>query len=81
MLRRWLTPAGNQTNVSVTLAAVTHSIVFARAEQDTAYGVTVTPNWSTTSAVTTKLTTGCTITFGTGAPANAVIDICTFRAE
>ena len=81
MLRRWLTPAGNQTNVSVTLAALTKSVVFARAEQDTAYGVTVTPNWSSTVAVTSKTTTGFTITFGTAAPANATVDFGTYRSE
>lgn len=81
LCRRHLTPAGNFVNQSVTLAATTKAITFARAEQDTAYGVSACPNWLTTVAVTTKTTTGCTITFGTGAPANATVDVLTYRSE
>ena len=81
LVRRHLTPAGNYPKQPVTLAATSVSITFPRAEQDTAYGVSATPSWLTTVAVTSKSTTGCTITFGTAAPANATVDVSTFRTE
>lgn len=81
LCRRHLTPAGNYPAQSVTLAATTKAITFPRAEQDTAYGVSALTNWLTTVAVTTKTTTGCTLTFGTAAPAGAKVDIATYRSE
>lgn len=81
LIRRHLTPAGNYPKQSVTLAATTLTITFPRAEQDTAYGLVVTPSWLSTVAVTSKSTTGCTITFGTAAPASATVDVMTFRSE
>lgn len=81
LTRRCLTPAGNFPATAVTLAATTLAVTFPRAEQDTAYGVSVTTSWLTTVAVTTKTTTGLTVTFGTGAPANATCDIQTWRTE
>jgi hypothetical protein len=81
LVRRHLTPAGNYPAQSVTLAATTLTVTFARPEQDTAYGVSACPNWLTTVAVTSKTKTGCTITFGTAAPASAVCDIQTYRSE
>jgi len=81
LTRRHLTPAGNYPAKAVTLAATTLTVTFPRAEQDTAYGVSCCPNWLTTVAVTSKSTTGLTVTFGTGAPANATCDIATYRTE
>jgi hypothetical protein len=43
-------------------------------EPDIAYGVTVTPSWLTTVAVTAKRRDGFDLSFGTAAPANATID-------
>ena len=43
-------------------------------EPDADYAVIVTPNWSTTTFVTAKATTGFTINFGTAAPASATVD-------
>ena len=79
--RRVLTLAGNQVNLAVALAAVNKAVVFTHTETDASYGVVVSPNWLTTYSVTAKTTTGCTVNFGTAAPANAAIDIFTFRAE
>lgn len=81
LLLRWFTQAGNRVAVSVTLAAVAQAVTFARAESDTKYGVIATPNWGTTCWVTAKTLTGCTLNFGTGAPANATVDVATFRSE
>lgn len=81
LVRRHLTPAGNYPAKAVTLAATTLTVTFPRAEQDTAYGVSATPSWLTTVAVTSKSTTGLTITFGTAAPASATCDIATYRSE
>jgi hypothetical protein len=81
LIVRWLTPAGNQVATSVTAAATTVAVTFPRAEADTSYGVVATPNWGTTVWVTNKATTGCTINFGTAAPANASVDLITFRSE
>ncbi|MGN6205988.1 hypothetical protein [Humibacter sp.] len=81
LCRRHLTPAGNYPAQSVTLGATSLSVTFARAEQDTAFGVSVTPSWLTTVAVPTKTTTGCTVTFGTAAPAGATADVLTWRTE
>lgn len=79
--RRWLTAAGNKTAVAVTLGGTSVVITFDRAEGDALYGVNVTPSWLTTVAVFNKTTAGCTVSFGTAAPAGAVFDLSTFRAE
>lgn len=81
LLRRALTRPGNLVDVPVTLAATTKDIVFTMADQDAEYGVTVIPNWLTTVMVTLKTRTGFRITFGTGAPASATVDIQTYRQE
>jgi hypothetical protein len=81
LLRRVLTPAGVKVAASVTAAATSVSITWPRAEGDTAYGVVATPNWLTTVAVTAQTTTGCTVTFGTAAPANARLALFTFRED
>lgn len=81
LIRRHLTPAGNYPKQSVPLAATTLTITFPRAEQDTAYGVSALPNWLTTVAVTSRSTTGLTVTFGTAAPASATCDVLTYRTE
>lgn len=79
--RRFFTSAGNRVAVPVTAGAGSVSVTFPRTEPDTSYGVTATPNWSTTVWVPTKTTTACTINFGTVAPANATVDLITFRTE
>lgn len=79
--RRYLTPSGCLVNKAVTAAAASVAWTFARAEGDASYGVVAVPNWSTTVYVTAKLKTGCTINFGTVAPANATVDAHTFRSE
>lgn len=78
---RFLTPAGNQIAVPVTETATSVAITFERAEVDTSYGVVATPSWGTTVFVSSKATTGCTIEFGTAAPADATVDLITFRSE
>lgn len=79
--QRFFTPAGNFVQQAVTLAATSVAVVFPREEPDAGYGVVATPNWGTTVWVTNKSTTGCTINFGTGAPANATVDLATFRGD
>ena len=79
--RRFFTQAGNRVAVAVTLGAGNVAVTFPRTEQDTAFGVVATPNWGTTCWVNTKTTTGCTVNFGTVAPANATVDLVTFRSE
>lgn len=79
--RRFFTQAGNGVAVPVTLAATTITITLPRVESNATYGVNVTPNWLTTSKVTLKTTTNFVVTFGTGAPASALIDYITFRSE
>lgn len=79
--RRFLTSAGNRVAVAVTTAATSVAVVFARTEVDASYGVVATPSWGTTVWVTNKTTTGCTINFGTGAPAGGTVDLITFRSE
>lgn len=79
--QRFLTNFGNRPAVAVTAAAGTVAVAFPRAEADALYGVSVTPNWGTTAWVTAKTTTGFTVNFGTVAPANATVDIITFRSE
>lgn len=79
--RRWLTLTGNRTELDVTAAATTLIITLAPFEYDEAYGVTVTPSWDTTVWVTGKQVDEFTINFGSAAPANATIDLATFREE
>lgn len=79
--RRFFTQAGNRVAVAVTLGAGSVSVTFPRTEQDASYGVVATPNWGTTCWVTGKTTTGCTVSFGTVAPASATVDLITFRSE
>ncbi len=80
LLRRHLTRAGNAVNLPVTLGVASIVYTLPLSEQDGAYGVTVTPNWSTTVWVTGKTTAQCVVNFGTVAPASATIDVDTFRS-
>jgi hypothetical protein len=43
------------------------------------YGVVATPSWLTTIAVTGRSDTAATLTFGTAAPAGAVVHVITMR--
>ena len=79
--RRYATPGGTAVNVSVPTSATSIGITFLRPEPDTSYGVTVTPSWPTTVSVSVKVVSGCTISFGTAAPANSRIDYTIFRSE
>lgn len=79
--RRFLTSAGNGIAQAVTTAATSVAVTFPRAEVDASYGVVATPSWGTTVWVTAKSTTGCTINFGTAAPAGGTVDFITFRTE
>ena len=81
LMRRWLTDAGNQLAVAVPAANTTLPVTFLNKESTLTYGVIVIPNWNTTVWVTAKTATGCTANFGTAAPANASIDLATFRSE
>lgn len=79
---RFLTAGGNQVAVAVTAAATSVSITFPRSEPDVSYGVVATPDWDTTTYVTSKTTSGCTINFGTAAPGGGgAVDLVTFRTE
>lgn len=78
---RHLTSLGNLVDQPVTVGAVTLALTFTRSEGKPSYGVVVTPNWLTTVRVTTKTINSFTVDFGTAAPANATIDLCTFRSE
>lgn len=77
--KRWLTLAGNRVALAVTAAATTKTVTLSPAEFDANYGVSATPNWGTTVWVTGKTTTQFVLNFGTGAPANATVDVLTFR--
>jgi hypothetical protein len=79
LFTRHLTRAGNLVNEPVTSGDGTLDVILDLPEIDTEYGVSVTTNWLTTVAITAKATTGYTITFGTVAPADAVLDATTFR--
>jgi hypothetical protein len=79
--RRFFTSSGNRVAVAVALGDSTVTLAFPRTEVDTQYGVVATPNWDTTVWVTNKTTTGCTLNFGTVAPASATVDVITFRSE
>lgn len=79
--RRFFTPSGVSVALPVTATATTVTWTFPRAEVDTAYGVVALPSWLTTVACTTKGTTSLTLSFGTAAPANATVDLHSFRSE
>lgn len=79
--RRYLTAAGTACNLAVPAGAARLAVVFARREQDAAYGVAASASWATTVAVTAKSATGCTLAFGTAAPAGATVDVAVFRSE
>lgn len=79
--RRFFTSAGNAVQAAVTAATTSKTISFPRTEVDTSYGVNATPSWNTTVWVSSRTTTGCTLTFGTAAPASATVDVITFRSE
>ncbi len=79
--RRFLTSAGNIVGQTVTTGAGSVAVTFPRAEVDAAFGVCATPSWGTTVWVTAKSTTGCTVNFGTVAPAGGTVDLITFRSE
>ncbi len=79
--RRFLTSAGNKVAQAVTAAASSVAVTFPRTEVDTSYGVCATPSWSSTVWISGKTTTGCTLNFGTAAPAGATVDYITFRSE
>lgn len=79
--RRFLTSAGTVVAQAVTTAATSVSVTWPRTEVDTTYGVLATPSWGSTVWVTNKSTTGCTINFGTAAPAGGTVDLVTFRSE
>lgn len=78
---RFFTSAGTKVAQAVTAAATSVAVTWPRTEVDAAYGVVATPNWGTTCWVSARTTTGCTVNFGTAAPANATVDILTFRSE
>lgn len=79
--RRWLTQAGNQLALSVPATNTTLAVVFINPEATLKYGVIAIPNWNTTVWVTAKTASGCTLNFGAAAPANAFVDLATFRSE
>lgn len=60
-------------------SATVHAVAFTQPEPDVGYGVTCTPNWGTTTWVTTKTEAGYTVNFGTAAPPGATVDCLTFR--
>jgi hypothetical protein len=79
---RYLTRGGTGINTAVTAAASSVAVAFTKAEQDAVYGVVATPDWGTTTYVTSKATTGFTLNFGTAAPGGGgVVDWTVFRAE
>lgn len=79
--RRFFTPSGCRVALPVTSTTTTVTWTFDRAEVDALYGVNAIPSWLTTVACTTKTQTSLTLTFGTAAPANATVDLHTFRTE
>lgn len=78
---RHLTSLGNLVDQAVAPGAVTLAVTFTRSEGKPSYGVAVCPNWLTTVRVTTKTINSFIVDFGTAAPANATVDILTFRSE
>lgn len=82
LFRRHLCPGGNGIAVVVPATDTTVDVPLAIAEQDTEYGVVVTPDWLTTVRVTSKTATQFTVDFGTAAPGGGgLIDYIVFRQE
>jgi hypothetical protein len=79
--RRFATAAGCGVQITVTAAATTAVIPFIRDEADTNYGVQIMTSWLTTRAVTVRTKSSFTCTFGTAAPASALLDFIIFRTE
>lgn len=79
LLKRTLTLAGNRVALPVPSSATTLVATLTPDEFDAGYGVCATPNWGTTLWVTGKGTTQFTLHFGTAAPADATVDVLTFR--
>jgi tetrahydromethanopterin S-methyltransferase subunit E len=79
--RRLLTPGGVGVSVAVANGATSHAVTFARTEADASYAVLVEPSWLTTHRVTSKATTGFTVSFGTAAGAADTIDYAVLRKE
>lgn len=79
--RRWLTQAGNQLALAVPATNTALAVVFINSEATLKYGVIAIPNWNTAVWVTAKTASGCTLNFSNAAPANAAVDIATFRSE
>ncbi len=78
---RYATSGGCGVQIPVTATTTTATVTFDREEADTNYGVHITTSWLTTSAVTVRTTLSFTCTFGTVAPANALLDFSIFRSE
>lgn len=78
---RWLTLAGNQIALPVPATSTTLIVAFLNKEATLKYGVIAVPNWNTTVWVTAKGAGGCTLNFGSAAPANAAVDLATFRSD
>lgn len=78
--RRVLTGGGVGVKVAVPATATTLALVWGSTESDPNYGVLVTPSWLTTVRVTGRTSLGCTVDFGTAAPAGATIDYLVVRA-
>lgn len=80
---RHFTPSGCGVDVVVASGAASMAIVFARAESNADYGVSITLGWSSTYyvAIADKSTTGFTVHFGTAPGADSVLSWSTFRSE
>lgn len=78
---RHLTSLGNLVDQPVTAGVTTLTISFTRSEGKPSYGVGCLPNWLTTVRVTNKTINSLQLDFGTAAPANATLDLLTFRTE
>ena len=78
---RYATSGGCGVQIPVTVTAVTAVIPLAREEPNTDYGVHITTSWLTTRAVTVRTASSFTCTFGTAAPASALLDFIIFRSE
>ena len=78
---RYATSGGCGVQIPVTVTATTATVTLERKEPDTDYGVHITTSWLTTRAVTVRTTSSFTCTFGTAAPASALLDFIIFRSE
>lgn len=69
------TPGSNLAGITaVATSATTASVTFTYpAEPSTQYAVQLTTTWQTTIAITSKSTTGFTVSFGTAAPASSSV--------